>query len=523
MELVRRPAKFVSSFALFFLAINVLRAQAFFPLRDVRPGLHGVGRTVFSGDRIEQFQVDILGVLANAGPKQSIILARLSGGPLAETGIMQGMSGSPVYIDGKLLGAVALGFPFSKEPIAGIQPIESMLEDSTFSPTISARPASAASWTWYRTAHELLQFPSSLHPQILTPFGSMDQLITPLAMSGFTSATLQTLARPLRTLGFQLTEGNSAQSPDADDPARNSDPATAVNLASASAAVVPGSMISVGLLTGDMNMTADGTVTYVNGNRVYAFGHRFLDIGSTEMPFAHSDVVALIPNLNSSFKLSAPRQWMGTILSDRATAISGEIGRSAQTIPLSVTVHSSATGLHQYHFQVVNDRFLTPFITQTALFSVLDATERTLGRGTLQLTGSVDWGAGLPPLAIRDTFVSDSGLVQQVSLDAVVPLAFVLGAGFGNLHPKSISFQLEADESKRQLHLAQAWTSTHDVRPGEPFEITALLEGEDGVQFSRSISYRIPPGAPDGPLNLTVSDANTLNYPDFAGLSQSSL
>jgi hypothetical protein len=248
-----------------------------------------------------------------------------------------------------------------------------------------------------------------------------------------------------------------------------------------------------------------------------------LDIGTADMPFARSEVVALIPNLNTSFKLSTPGAWIGTILSDRNTAIAGEIGRSARTVPLEIALDSRATGSHDYHFQVVNDRFLTPFITQTALFSVLDATERSLGRGTLRLTGRVEWEGTLPPLELRDTFISDSSLLQQAASDAVVPLGFVLGGGFQSIRPRKISFKVETSESKRQLRLAQAWTSTHDVHPGDSVEITALLEGENGLQVTRSLRWRIPAGAPVGPINMTVSDGNTLNFPEFAGLSQSSL
>ncbi len=519
------PVRLPSFLALAFLIISLkplAAAEPFYPLSDVHPGLHGIGRTVFTGDRIEEFQVEILGVLRNLAPKQSIILARLSGGPLAQTGIMQGMSGSPVYIDGKLLGAVALGFPFSKEPIAGIQPIEQMITDSSIGST-GVRPTSepegqaSAIWRFYRHLPNYDALPVSDDQSSLD---TLHHLQTPLSLSGFTAATLQTLAAQFRHLGFEpmagVSAGTATAAPYVQSPAV-SEPQPAAS------AVVPGSMISVGLLTGDMNITADGTVTYVDGNRLYAFGHRFLDTGSTDMPFAHSNVVALIPTLNSSFKLSAPGDWVGTILSDRASAISGEIGRPARTVPLTVSVHSAATGNHDYNFQVVNDRFLSPFIIQTALFSVLDATERTLGRGTLQLYGQVEWDAPVPPLQIRDTFISDSGLVQQVSTDAVVPLGFVLGAGFQAIHLKKVSFHLEASESKHQFHLAQAWTSAHDVHPGDSVEITALLDGENGVQVSRSATYKIPSGAPLGALNFTVSDGNTLNFPEFAGLSQSTL
>jgi hypothetical protein len=482
-----------SSALVLFLMVRPGAAQSFFPLKDVRAGMHGIGRTVFQGEQIEEFQVEILGVLENLGPKQAVILARLSGGPLAETGVMQGMSGSPVYIDGKLLGAIALGFPFSKEPIAGIQPIESMLAGAA--PRSGGKPATS------------LHAQASI-PQLASPLGKLADILTPVSFSGFTPATLPAFAADFRRLGFEPQQGVSAGAPPSQ---------------SYSGTVKPGSMISVSLLSGDLNMNADGTVTYVDGNRIYAFGHRFLDAGSVELPFARSDVIAVIPALTSSFKISAPRAWVGTILGDRSTALTGEIGRPAHTVPLSVSVHSELTGSHDYRFQVVNSRMLTPLITQTALFSVIDATERTLGTGTLQLQGRVEFKDGLPDLVLQDTFVSDSALPQQVSADAVVALGFVLGGEFRKLRLKRIAFQLKASEKKRQLRVAQAWASAHEVHPGDSVEITTLLQGEDGIEVSKTARYSIPVGAPTGALNFTVSDANTLNFPEFAGLSQSSL
>lgn len=471
-------------------------AQAFYPLKDVRPGLRGIGRTVFNGNRIEEFQVEILGTLENLTPKQAIILAKLTGGPLAETGVLQGMSGSPVYIEGKLLGAIALGFPFSKESIAGIQPIEAMVADAN-PPSPSAPPKSAF-------FSRRVPPPSALS----SSFGNLTEILSPVAFSGFTPATLETFAADFRRLGLSPQQGVSSGSPTSQR---------------YSGTVVPGSMISVQLLSGDMAISADGTVTYVNGNRVYAFGHRFLDSGSTDLPFARADVIALLPALNTSFKLSASREWVGAMTSDRSTAIAGEIGRRARTVPLTISVRSVSTGMHDYRMQVVEDRLLTPFVTQTALFSVMDATERAIGAGTLRLRGQVEFGGDIPRLLIRDVFVSDSALPQQAATDAVVPLGFVLGGGFTGLHMKSISFQLEPVDSKRQLHIAQAWTSKHEARPGDSVEITALLQGENGFELTRSATYQVPVGAPLGPLNFTISDANTLNFPEFAGLSQSAL
>jgi hypothetical protein len=496
--------------ALVFAVAQGARAQDFFPLKDVRPGLRGIGRTIFQGNHIEDFQVEILGVIQNAGPKQDIVLARLSGGPLAEAGVIQGMSGSPVYIGGKLLGAVALGFAFSKEPIAGIQPIEQMIADSSFPAEAMTRPL-AQTGARSAQANVRLVYGAPLRlpslPASAFPLENMSQILTPLALSGFTPRTLETFAPEFRKLGFQPQQAVSSGSP------------SSHNL---SGGVQPGSMISVELVSGDMSIGADGTVTYVHDKRLYAFGHRFLDSGSIEMPFARSEVIAVLPTLNTSFKLSSPKEWVGTILSDRATAVAGEIGRRARTIPANIAIQSANTGAHSYRMQIVNDRLLLPFLTQTVLFSAIDATERTLGSGTIRLHSHITFEGDLPAMDLHDVFVSDSGLAVQVSSDAVVTLAFVLSAGFDSVRVKEMSFEMEPVQAKRQLYITQAWTSAHEVRPGDSVTVSALLGGENGAQLMRQATYKIPIGAAPGLLNFTISDANTLNFPEFAGMNAAS-
>ncbi|HEX4230968.1 MAG TPA: SpoIVB peptidase S55 domain-containing protein [Bryobacteraceae bacterium] len=468
-------------------------SQAFYPLKDIRPGLHGIGRTVFDGNRIAEFQVEILGVIENAAPQQSIILAKLSGGPLAETGILQGMSGSPVYIDGKLVGAVALGFPFSKEPIAGIQPIEQMIADARFPDGRSQARLTPA---------------MSPPGNIDGPLSQLADLKAPLSLSGFTAATLSKFAPNLARFGFAPLQGVSGGSPKSQQ---------------YSGTVEPGSMITVELMSGDMDVGADGTVTYVHGQHVYAFGHRFLDVGSTDLPFARAEVLALLPAINSSFKISTPREWVGTMVSDRATAIAGEIGRRARMVPVTISVHPDHGAARTYHMQVVNDRLMTAFLTQMALYSSLDATERSTGAATIRLQGRVELENNLPPVTIRDIFISDSATPAQAAANAVVILGFVMSADFSDLQVKGVSFDVEPSEVKNQLVIDQIWTSRGEAKPGEDIQITALLTGDNGIEITRQATYRIPIGAQPGPLNFTVSDANTLNYPEFAGLNAASL
>src|SRR5277367_5422235 len=343
---------------------NAFASTAFFPLEEVRAGQHGIGKTVFQGDKIEEFQVEILGVLPNAGPKESVILARLSGGPLEHTGVMQGMSGSPVYIDGKLLGAVAMAFPFSKDPIAAIRPIGDMIRAGSSSISTEAPEGKSSIAEALRGG----DFAAALRGPLQETASRLVNISTPLSLGGFTQRTVDTFSRSLESLGLEPRQGLSAGG------RSTSGAETALGQPSL---IQPGSMISVQLMQGDMNIGADGTVTHVDGDQIYAFGHRFMAVGSTEMPFARSEVLTLLANVNTSFKISSPKELMGVISQDRDTAISGRFGRRAKMIPLDIDVHRSGKPMDTYRMTMVDDPLLTPLLMQIAVFSALDATERS--------------------------------------------------------------------------------------------------------------------------------------------------
>jgi hypothetical protein len=456
--------------------------MAIFPLRDVRAGQHAIGKTVFQGNKIEDFQVEILGVLENIGPRQSIILARLSGGPLAETGVMQGMSGSPVYMDGRLIGAVALGFNFSKEPIAGIRPIEEMLAVSD-----SGQPA-AAPKVAYKTGDPWVS--------------KLINIATPVSFSGFTAGTLDQFSPQLKKLGLEPRQGVSSGGK---LPPKLGAPAS----------LRPGDMIAVELLSGDMSIGAEGTVTAVDGKSVYAFGHQFMSVGNTELPFARAEVVALLPNLNSSFKISSPLEWMGAITQDRSTSIYGELGRKADTIPVSITVKDGRRAPMVYHMQMIQDRVLSPYIVQTAVYSSMDATERTLGLASYSLHGAVEFVNGAPPLKLDNTYAGDYNVPLQASSGVSSPLASILGAGFDALKIKSITLEIEASERKRFLQVDQISASPKQVHPDGSVELSVTMTGENGIEVVKSVRYRVPVGAPAGTLNFTVSDGTLSNALDY--------
>jgi hypothetical protein len=492
-----------SRLAVLIVAAASLCAQpAFFPLSQVRPGLRGTGKTVFSGDRVEEFSVEILGVLENAGPKQSVILARLSGGPLDKAGVLQGMSGSPVYIDGKLLGAVAFTFAFSTEPIAGIRPIADMLR--------VAPPATGAPRAQVTLEDRQLTHVFARPAEFAYGGARLVEIATPLAFGGFTRGTIDFFAPQLRALGLEPAQGISGGGRPAE---RLGDPA----------ALQPGSAISVQLVSGDMSVSADGTVTYIDGNRVYAFGHRFLSVGVTELPFARAEVLTVAPNLATSFKISAAREWMGTITNDFSAAVSGELGRRAVMIPVSLSVRAWGEGKQperrtDYQIEMVNDAYLSPFLLQMAVYSAIDATERTLGTGSLAIRGQVEFQDGTAPLRVDEMYAGEGNVPLQVSLAAAVPMAFLLQGGFENLRPKNVALSIDVFNEKRQWQIEQVWPSRKAVRPGEQVELNILLVGRNGAELSRKVRYRVPVGARPGTLNFTVADATTANLTDYQRL-----
>jgi len=475
----------------------VLSAQTpFFPLKDVRAGMHGVGRTIFSGNRIEEFQVEILGVLDNFGPKESLILARLSGGPLEHTGVMQGMSGSPVYIDGKLAGAVAMAFPYAKDPIAGIRPIEEMVRPANTLAAAARRPS-------IDLAAADLTRPISRPHAVMTGEARLVDIATPISFSGFSQATLDAFAPQLRPLGLEPRQAVSSGS--------RTDPSVMGNPAD----IKPGSMISVQLLSGDFSVAADGTVTYVDGSHLYAFGHRFLDIGAASLPFARSEVVTLIPNFNASFKLTSSREWMGTISQDRDTAIAGELGRRASLVPVSIAVRRGTKPVETYQLQMVKDPLLSPLLLQMAVYSAIDATERTVGAATVRVTGQVEFQNSTSPIELDNMFSGDNGSAMQVSLSTAVPLAYVMQSGFRTLDLKKVEIRIDAFDEKKQLSIDGVTASRRQVRPGDKLQLHVLMTGDNGVEVTRQVSYDVPAGAEPGTLYFTVSDANTANLADF--------
>jgi hypothetical protein len=268
-------------------------------------------------------------------------------------------------------------------------------------------------------------------------------------------------------------------------------------------------------MSGDLTVGADGTVTHVDGSKVYAFGHRFLDIGNTAMPFARAEVLTLLANTNTSFKISSAREWMGTISQDRNTMIAGELGRRPPMVPVTIKISRDGRALDTYQMQMVNDNLLSPLLLQMSVFSSIDETERTVGASSIRITGEVEFQNAPAPLRVNNLYSADNGTPMQVSLSAAVPVAFAMQSGFDGLKLKKVTLNIEAFDQKKQLNIDGITTSRREVRPGEKVQLNVALTGDNGVEVNRIVEYQVPIGFEPGPLYFTVADASTANLADF--------
>jgi hypothetical protein len=486
-------------------------AIALYAVEDLRPGMKGVARTVFSGSEPEGFELEILGVLDGfTGPRQSTIIARLSGANVARTGVFAGMSGSPVFIDNKLVGAIAYSFPYAKEPICGITPIKQMIdifERGKEKPrTTEARVvsfSSLASTDWKSTLPKqpvsatTLVAPVATNSPLAPLMGQQIQPIaTPVVFSGISQETLSMFSAQLSTSGLLPVSGVGGAGKIT--PLESFDEKT----------LAPGTSVSVALARGDYSVAAAGTVTFRDGEKIYAFGHPFLSIGSADMPMAESSVVTVIPNAYNSFKLAVPGRMVGSISQDRATGILGQLGHQSRMIPVTLNLHTSRGQDEQFNYEIVSDEFLTPLLLNLTIYNSIAARERSIGAATISINGSINLD-GQSPIAVQRRFSTmNAALMAAGSIAA--PTQVLLSSGFDDVNIKSVTLDVTSSEEKNAATLERISLDRTEVERGEKLELQAYVRTDSGKQFIERIPLQIPADAPSGALTIMIGDGAAL-------------
>ena len=473
-------------------------SQSTIPVDQIRTGMRGVAYTVFEGVKPEAMDVEVLGVLRNVnGPKGDLILVRLHGPKVEYTGVVAGMSGSPVYIDGKLAGALAFRIgEFSKEPIAGVTPIADMLEINALdkSPAEEAsavKPAisNAAGKTAAPGNGASLQDPVQNFANYLKPID------TPLVFNGFSEDAVRQFAPQFASAGIVPVMGAGSVSEE-----KQPEPLEA------------GSAVSAILVRGDMDIAATCTVTYIDPQRLLACGHPLLQFGSVDLPMNKAQVLATLPSPLNAFKIINTTERAGVFVQDRHTGILGVFGKQPDMIPVTLTIHGGGSS-KEFHYEVLNNPRLSPVAIMATVYNALHGVNEYGEEITYRMNGSINV-KGFPEVGLRNMFVpSESG--QPAAMAAALSLGERFGKIYDNPYnaPAVNSVKLDFDlvRERRWARLESARTDVTEARPGDQVIVETVLAPYRGERVVRQIPVKIPTSASKGNLRILVSDGDTLD------------
>ncbi len=475
-----------------------------FPLDQLRPGMMGTAYTAFEGNIPEPFPVEIVGLMKNAwGPKQDIIMIKV-GGRAAKTGVAGGMSGSPVYIDGKLLGAISLRFgAFLNDAIGGVTPIGLMLEIGEKDGTRPAlMQASSSSRLPLSPEIKAMLDPTLANSGVgmyLTP------IETPLTLSGFNDDVIKQFGETFRQMGMAPVLGGASSSMTS-----SVLPADAAKLASS---LPPGAPVSMVLLDGDYSLASGCTVTYNDLKNVLICGHPFLNFGKVDMPMATADVVTTLGSAFQPTKVLNAEKMVGSFVQDRHSGMLGILGQKPHMIPVEATVRSGEKS-KTYHYEIFQNSKFTPFVLLLTSFNTImnlnefgeDITYRT--RANFQLEG-------YPEVNLEQLYAAP----ENAQMPGPMALSFWLGDRFGRIFqnqfeaPNVTKIKLDFDllPERRTATIEHVWLEKTEVRPGEEISGRVFLKPYRGGQITKDFKIRVPATAPRGDLRIQFSDADYVN------------
>jgi hypothetical protein len=482
-----------------------------FPLSRVQPGMKGVAYTIFEGDRIEKMDLVVIGVLHNAiGPKQDVILVQLTGEKVEHTGVVAGMSGSPVYFEGKLAGALSLKLGiFTKEAIGGVTPIENMLDVEKSSASPATAPADGSPSATLLSPQARVPIPENLIPRMgAGPGQFLLPIETPLISSGLYPETLAQFSKDFSAWGMSAMAGGTA-APSPDD-----------------ARIQPGDMVGVNLIRGDLTISPGCTVTTVVGDRILACGHPIFGLGSVAMPLTRGHVLTTLSSSLASTKIMSDGGTIGTLTQDRLTAVMGRLGAGPSMIPLEVVL-VTPVATKDFHFEVIESAQLTPLLVALATFNGIVANPAYGEGSTLHLDGTIAL-KGHTPVRLENLFApTDTPMPTGIGVALSVQGAFarIYSNPYELPHVEKINLRVTALSQRRVATIDSAWIEKSEVKPGETVAVKVLLRPYRGAPFIQEIPITIPPQSARGTLQLVVSDADTLNHSVqvFATTSQAQL
>ncbi|HEX6161002.1 MAG TPA: hypothetical protein VF111_12600, partial [Thermoanaerobaculia bacterium] len=450
------------------------------------------------------------------GPGQNLILARVDHPVVQRAGIIAGMSGSPVYIDGKVIGALAYAWQFAKEPVAGITPIEEMLkiasaEGGATAAYASARPRFSGSELLTAIANNKLEtifekLTGSLSANAATGISGAKRIAMPMSLSSFSPETISRFSPYLDQLGFVAVPAG----------ATSSSTTSTNSTTNAKQLFQPGDAIGAVLLNGDFTVAATGTVTHLDGHKVFAFGHPFLDMGEIRFPMALSEVVTVMPSLASSFKFANTGNVVGVLQQDRAAGIMGVVGEKAEMIPVELTLDGAGATGKKYNVNVVRHSHLSPLILAMAADSIIANAQRAAGERTVMLESEIKL-KGFEPIRLREGWAGQQAR-QSIPQYLAVIAGYLMSNEFRDAEIESVKVNLRHDDQLRIAKLMEASLVTPDkgrIEAGDTVKIRTVLKPFRGENFIEEFDVKIPDDQPAGGAYLLVGSGSVMNAVDF--------
>jgi len=481
-----------------FLTAQANPSQATIPVSEIHAGMRGVAYTVFQGVKPEPMDVEVLGILHNVnGPKGDVILVRLHGQKVEYTGVVAGMSGSPVYFDGKLAGALAFRIgEFSKEPIAGITPIADMLEINALDKTPAEETAAAKPSISVEAGKTAAPGDGGSLLSSTQDFANyLKPIETPLVFNGFSEEAVRHFAPQFAAVGIVPVMGAGSVSNE-----KQPEPLEA------------GSAVSAILVRGDMDIAATCTVTYIDPQKLLACGHPLLQFGSVDLPMNKADVLATLPSPLNAFKIVNTTEAAGAFVQDRHTGILGLLNKQPDMIPVTLTIHGGA-GTKAFHYEVLNNPRLSPVAIMATVFNALHGVNEYGEEITYRLNGSVNV-KGYPEVALKNMFTpGENG--QPAAMAAALLLADRFGRIYDNPYSapavEGVKLDFDLVRERRWARLESARTDVTEVRPGDEVIVETVLAPYRGERSVRQIPVKIPTSASKGTLRILVTDGETLD------------
>ncbi len=470
-------------------------------LDQIHAGMKGTALTVFQGVKPESMDVEVLGILRNVnGPKGDIILVRLHGAKPEYTGVVAGMSGSPVYFDGKLAGALAFRIgEFSKEPIAGVTPIEEMFEINALDSRPIETPVRTGSTA--PSVKSTTASPGVSSASLTTSSQSADYrnylkpIEAPFVFNGFSDATMQRYADQFAAAGITPVMGTGSASSE-----KQPEP------------IEPGSAVSAVLVRGDMDIAATCTVTYVDPKHLLACGHPLMQFGQVDLPMTKANVVATLPSPLNAFKIVNTTETVGAFVQDRQAGILGVMGREPKMIPVTVSLHNG-TAIKEFHYEVLNNAKLSPLAMMATVFNALHGINDYGEDITYRMNGVLSV-KGYPDVTMRNMFAPlDSG--QPAAALAAASIGDRFGRIYSNPYDapdvEGVKLDFDLVRDRRSARLETSRTDVTEARPGDVITVETVIRPYRGERQVCQIPIRIPATASKGPLRILVSDGDTLD------------